>query len=201
MKLFTFVIVALMISGVAMAAEVPTDAGDKAMVFMFYGLDHLDLGGYGDMSYSFGMRYYIADGTALRGGVVLGMDNYTDEVADMETTYNTYGLELVYEKHMEAPCASISPFWGLGGQFLTYSDTLKDNVTDDELTFSGTGFGAFGVCGFEWGFTDCMTLGGEYRLGFSSGSGEAELNGDSADLFSSTTTGFSATSVFLSVYW
>jgi len=201
MKLFTFVLVALMISGIAMAAEVPTDAGDKAMVFMFHGLSDLGLSGYGDMDYGFGMRYYIADGTALRGGLLLGLDSYTDEQADMEYTVNMYGLELVYEKHMEGPCASVAPFMGLGGQFMTMSDTIKDNTTDDELTVSGTGFGAFGVAGFEWGFTDCMTLGGEYRLGFSSASAEQEFNGDSADLFSSTMTGFGTASVYLSVYW
>jgi len=201
MKLFIFMVLAVMLMGMtAQAGEVPTSKGDKAMVFMFHGLDDLSLHGYGG-DYGIGLRYYIADGTAIRGGIVLGTGSVTDEQDDMEYSGSSYGLEVIYERHMEGPCASVSPFWGLGGQFSSFSEEEKDNVSDDEYKISGTGFGVFGVAGFEWGFTDCMTLGGEYRLGFLSESGEEEYNGDSADLYSSNFTGFGAASVYLSVYW
>lgn len=201
MKLFIFMVLAVMLVGMtAQAGEVPTSKGDKAMVFMFNGLDDLSLRGYGG-DYGIGLRYYIADGTAIRGGIVLGMGSLTDEPADIEYSGSSFGLEVIYERHMEGPCASVSPFWGLGGQFSSLSEEAKDNVTDDEYRVSGTGFGVFGVAGFEWGFTDCMTLGGEYRLGFLSESGEEEYNGDSADLYSANFTGFGAASVYLSVYF
>ncbi len=41
------------------------------MVFMFNGFDDLGLGGYGGY-YGIGMRYYIADMTAIRGGLEFG---------------------------------------------------------------------------------------------------------------------------------
>ena len=198
MKLFTLVLVALMISGIAMAAEVPTDAGDKAMIFMFQGLDDLHFGGYTD--YGFGMRYYIADNTALRGGIIFGMDSWNDEIFDEEGSVKSYGIEAVYEKHLEGPCASVAPYWGLGGHFMSMTDEYTDAI-DDEYITSGSGFGVFGTLGFEWGWTDCITLGGEYRLGFDSMSMEFEYNGDSTDVGDMSSSGFGAASVYMSVYW
>lgn len=201
MKLFIFMVLAVMLVGMtAQAGEVPTSRGDKAMVFMFQGLNDLSLRGY-DGEYGIGLRYYIADGTAIRGGIVLGIGSETDEQDEVEESSSSYGLEIIYERHMESPCASVSPFWGLGGEFSSVSEEEKNNVTDDEYRTSGTAFGVFGVAGFEWGFTDCITLGGEYRLGFLSESGKEEDNGDSADLYSANFTGFGAASVYLSVYW
>jgi len=198
MKLFTVSVIAMMlISTVAMAGEVPTSAGDKAMIFMFQGLDDLHLDGYGH-DYGFGMRYYISDGTAIRGGILFGMNSWTDEsgTEDWEASESSFGLEAVYEKHMEGPCASVSPFWGLGGNYSTWS---VENDNDDSMTENF--YGIFGVAGFEWGFTDCITLGGEYRLGFESGTYEEEDDGNVIDEGSVTMTGFGTASVFLSVYW
>ena len=131
MKLFTFVIVAMMISGIAMAAEVPTSEGDKAMIFDFDGLADLDLDGY--YSWGFGMRYYIADYTAIRGVVVFGNDSTTWEsddegYADEENNWSMYGVEAVYEKHLETPCPSVSPYWGLGAGIEMFSDD-SDSTT------------------------------------------------------------------------
>ncbi len=59
MKLFTFIVLAVMlVATTALAAEVPTSRGDKALVFMFSGFDNLSVQGYGGQ-YGFGMRYYI----------------------------------------------------------------------------------------------------------------------------------------------
>jgi hypothetical protein len=198
MKLITCVAVAIMLFAVAVqAAEVPMSAGDKAMVFSFNGLDNLDLDGYGH-DYGFGMRYYLSDGMALRGGVVFGMNTWTDESGeeDFETTENSLGVEAIYEMHMEGPCPSVAPFLGVGGNWMSYS---WENDADDK--YEESMFGVFGVAGFEWGFADCMTLGGEYRLGFSSGSYEESEDGEVYDEGSVTMIGFDTVSVMLSVYW
>jgi hypothetical protein len=198
MRLITCVAIAFMLFAVsAQAAEVPMSAGDKAMVFMFHGLDDLGLSGYGH-DYGFGMRYYMSDGMALRGGVVFGMNTWTDESGeeDFETTENSMGVEAIYEMHMEGPCASVSPFLGVGGSWMSYS---WENDNDDK--YEDSMFGIFGVAGFEWGFTDCMTLGGEYRLGFSSGSYEETTAGQVDEEGSASMVGFDTASVFLSVYW
>ena len=209
MKLFTFVIVAMMLSGIAMAAEVPTSEGDKALVFMFHGLDDLALGTYGG-TYGVGMRYYIDDDTAIRGGVQFGnwseteVANDPENYEDVEETYSVYGASVIYEKHMESACSSVSPYWGVGAAFSMFTDEYLDGDGDTE-TDTGTGFAGFGVVGFEWGFTNCMTLGGEYQLGFWSWSGETEFEPSRVsvtyDEFDGTYMGFSSASVYLSVYF
>jgi len=204
MKLFIFMVLAVMLVGMtAQAAEVPTSKGDKAMVFMFSGLDDLGLGGYGG-DYGIGMRYYISDGTALRVGAQFGTESYTDDDSDSDAKYSVYGLNAVYEKHLEGACSSVCPYWGVGAGFSMFSDKYTD-ADDDTWTDSGTSFGIFGLLGFEWGFTNCLTLGGEYQAGFASWSSETEVDvgGDTTtfDEESGSFMGFGAASVYLSVYF
>jgi hypothetical protein len=214
MKLFTFVIIALMFSCIAMAGEVPMSMGDKAMIFMFDGLARLDLDGY--YCGGFGMRYYIADGTAIRGALLFDKYSHVDEAndegyADTENNFTGYGLEAVYEKHMESMCPSVGPYWGIGASFMMGSDEYVNPTGPDggtsTVTYKENYFSIFGALGFEWAFTDCMTLGGEYQLGFWKGSGETESDysgGDRSetyDKYSDTWIGFDEASVFLSVYW
>jgi hypothetical protein len=215
MKLFTFAVLAVMLVAMtAQAGEVPTSRGDKAMVFMFNGLDDLSLGSYGGQ-YGVGMRYYINDGTAIRGGVQFGMSSETYEsdvtgYADDEESYTVYGLNAVYEKHMEGPCSSVSPYWGIGAGFAMDSDeyvwAINGEGDTNSETDKTTGFAGFGVLGFEWGFSNCMTLGGEYQAGFSMWSGETESEGvvgrtETTDKYSGSFMGFSTASVYLSVYF
>lgn len=203
MKLFTFIVLAVMlVATTALAAEVPTSRGDKAMVFMFNGLDDLSVDGYAP--YGIGMRYYIADGTAIRFGIQFGRYTHTDDDIDWEDVDSDYGVEAVYEKHMAGPCSSVSPYWGIGAGYATFTYKNTDFL-DDTWTDSGTAFEGFGALGFEWGFTNCMTLGGEYRLGFTSWSTETEVEiGGVTSTFnehSHSFMGFGTASVYLSVYW
>lgn len=202
MKLFTFVVIAVMISGVAMAAEVPTSAGDKAMVFMFSGLSDLHLDGYmGD--YGLGMRYYISDGTAIRAGLEFGSVSLKDIDSDLEGDGTSYGLTAMYEKHLEGMCASVVPYWGLGVGYNSWSSKVTGGSNWIEEKESGFGF--MGAMGFEWGFTDCMTLGGEYELGLWTFSGETEEDiggvNDTYDEYEGSFMGVGTASVYLSVYW
>ncbi len=209
MKLFTFMVLAVMlVATAAQAAEVPTSRGDKAMVFMFDGLAFLSAQEYGE--YGFGMRYYIADGTAIRAGVQFGKytwtddDEATDPDNDSEYKDGTYGVNAVYEKHMGSPCSSVSPYWGLGAGYSRYSDETTDEA-GDLAKYSSSSFAGFGVLGFEWAFTDCLTLGGEYMLGYQSwsASSETEVGGvtNTYNEQSATWMEFSTASVFLSVYF
>lgn len=203
MKLFIFIALAMMLVGMtAQAAEVPTSAGDKAMVFMFNGLCSLSATEYDE--YGVGLRYYIADGTAIRVGVQLGKNTFKYEDFDDEYGASVYGVSAVYEKHMAGPCSSVSPYWGLGAGYTMSSDKYEDDI-GDTWTTSGTGFEGFGVVGFEWGFTDCLTLGGEYMLGLESWSQktESDIAGvtDTYNEYSGTFMGFGTASVYLSVYF
>lgn len=209
----------LLFAGFAQAGDVPTMKGDKAMVFKFHGLDHLKLGAYGG---GLGMRYYFADYMAIRGGVVLDMysekcepSSYQDPSdPDYEYSSTEIGLEVVFEKHLEGCSPSVSPYIGVGGNFSTLSTEEKnfwenDYYLVDKETFDGSGFGIFGVAGFEWAFTDCMTLGGEYTLGWKSMKGELkteyapeeEMDDYESGECTDTWTGFGTASVYLSVYW
>jgi hypothetical protein len=204
MKLFTFIVLAVMLVATTAlaAAEVPTSRGDKAMVFMFNGLAYLSTEAYGQ--YGFGMRYYIADGTAVRLGVQFGKDTFKDDDFNDEYKDSVYGVNAVYERHLAGPCSSVSPYWGIGAGYTTYSYLYEDDF-GNTWTDSGTGFAGFGVMGFEWGFTDCLTLGGEYMLGFESWSSdtEADIGGVTTTYneYSGTFMGFGTASVYLSVYW
>jgi len=209
MKLFIFVIVAMMLSGLAMAAEVPTSKGDKAMVFMFNGLSYLSLDSTDDYEddydVGFGMRYYISDNRAIRGTITFGRHaKVTERDAwdeDKEETYRVIGLDAAYEMHMEGPCSSVSPYWGIGAGFVSSTEECKDENGDEETT-TGTGFGGYGVLGFEWAFTNCMTLGGEYRAGLWAEAKETEdVSGTPDQTIGEADFGFATASVYLSVYF
>ena len=204
MKLFTFMVLAVMlVATAAQAAEVPTSRGDKAMVFMFDGLAFLSAQEYGG-EYGVAMRYYIADGTALRAGVQFGKKSDTNDDIDWDDDYNRYGVNAVYEKHMGSPCSSVSPYWGIGAGYSKYSDETTDEA-GDLAKYSSSTFAGFGVLGFEWAFTDCLTLGGEYMLGYESwsASSETEIGGvtNTYNEQSASWMEFSTASVYLSVYF
>lgn len=210
----------LLAAGTATAATVPTSKGDKAMVFQFHGLDALALSAYGG---GFGMRYYLADDLALRGAVVFDKYSKTEEpesVADpdepdCEFSSTEMGLHVVVEKHLEGCGPSVSPYLGVGGGFSKYSSEEKEADSwgvgewgQDVTTEDSTRLSLYGVAGFEWAFTDCLTLGGEYVLGFWSGSGEEEVDFAEPGVdtwkdgkISESWMGFGTASVYLSVYW
>ena len=209
MRLITCALVVVLLVGTAFAAApVHTEKGDKALVFGFRGLGELGLSGPVD-DWSVGMRYYISDMNAIRGGLMFGKEKWTDKYegddTDYEYTESEYGLEVAYERHLEAPCNSVSPYLGGGGFFYSWKMEYPAYDRDyDVETESESGFGVFAMAGFEWGFTECMTLGGEYQLGVQSGSYENEEEyGESTYTYESDYSwmGFSTASVFLSVYW
>ena len=74
---------------------------------------------------------------------------------------------------------------------------------DDEVKDKLMSFGVGGVLGFEWGFTESLTLGGEYGLGLAIASHKVEETvGDTTTTDVDETgmsLGISTASVFLSV--
>jgi opacity protein-like surface antigen len=197
----------LLLAGLAQAADVPTDKGDKALMFIFSGLDDLALEGFGG-HYGAGLRYYISNGMALRAAVTAGTQGTVVEAdeegwADWEYSNTEYGLHAGLEMHMEGPCGSVSPYYGGGASFSSMKEETISPTGDDGSTETCTdersGFGGYAMVGFEWAFTDCMTLGGEYKLGYWKSTQETtEERGDKTDY---TSTGFRTYSVYLSVYW
>jgi len=247
MKLFMFVIIAVMLIGsTALAAEVPTSQGDKAIVFTFCGFDNLGVLPYGGMDLGdmipegdseeyrdedleplegftggLGMRYYISDGMAVRTGLTLSMasvteTSYSNGWTDPKLSVTSVGLDVMLEKHIDVPFHSISPYLGAGGHFGMISLKSEPSVLETpgplqttESTMSITTFGIGAALGFEWAFVDGMTLGAEYKLGFTALSGKTETEtqgtgptrGDTCGEWSASVMGFGTSSVLLSVYW
>lgn len=211
MKRILFCLAATMaIAATAQAADINTAKGTKQLVFQFNGLSDLSAGAYNG---GFGTRYYLNDGLALRPGVQLFSSSSTEKsltpnVSDNKYTTNGFGLSLALESHRKGP-ANISPFCGAGFEWSMYSATHEPShlpnatATMTKQVNTGNAFGLFGVTGFEWGFTQSMTLGAEYRLGFNYDSGKTKTTMDGKETTTADDSGWnfglSAASVYLSV--
>ncbi len=187
--------------GPATAAPIETKAGTKAMVFSFSGLSDLDVGTYAG---GIGMRYYLADDLALRPGLEFNMLSGKDKVEDPEykETLTAFGVNVALEQHLSGPTA-ISPY--IGGKVGFNYGQDKEEQGDSEAKEKMTSFGLAGILGFEWGFTESLTLGGEYTLGLDIGSHKVEVTEDNQTVTteddSFTHVGFGTAAVFLSVRW
>lgn len=227
MSRFTPVVAVLLIlvmAGLVFAGGTPmTMKGNKQMVFRFDGLCHMTLmpyfhsAGFPDACYDpdcyetedcecypcaggLGFRYFINDDKALRIGVniALGSWEVTDE---MEWSCTEFGASVIYEKYLPH-IHSIAPYLGAGAGF-TYMMTDETELTGSENEYEWTGnvISIMGVAGFQWYFTDGMSLGGEYRPAFHYETGEWTMNGETTY----ETTGYAlnhrAASVFLGVHF
>lgn len=173
-------LVVCMLAGTALAGGTPdTGLGTKQLVFMFRGLDELRLDSYGG---GLGFRYFFAPDMAIRPGVDISFyketckaqnPNYRDE----EDSGNALGFSVVLEKYMPA-YHSVAPYIGLGAGYARYKEVDQDpsqpKNSKEEYTETWSNFNLRGVAGFQWFFTDGMSLGGEYTGAFSFGSGKEE---------------------------
>jgi opacity protein-like surface antigen len=227
MKRFVLCLICLLfVASMAQAAEVKTSAGTKAMVFRFSGLSSLGLSGYsslpdlGDLevpvNVGAAVRYYISDGLAIRPGLDIGVASSSEKgsggYTDDKTSASVIGVSAALEKHLPGP-ASVSPYMGAGFGFTMLKATLEPSrslpTEPGEMlkqTSKATVLGVFAMLGFEWGFTESLTLGGEYRLGLDSASGSSEAERQNqptvkGNEISGTRLGFSTASVYLSASW
>ncbi len=178
-----------------------TGMGAKQLVFEFSGLSNLGLSPYAG---GFGFRYFYADDTAIRGSLRFAYAKDTDE-ADLEETTTSFGATVVWERYMAA-IASVAPYMGIGvGYYYTKvesdvpvlvfaDDTVKAEETTNTLIIPL-------VVGFQWYFTEAISLGGEYRLSYTYDSGEVTVDGNKLGDTSGSAFGFSAASVFFSVHY
>jgi len=149
-----------LIAGTALAGGTPeTGVGTKQMVFMFHGLDHLGLRSYDG---GLGFRYFFGEGMAIRPGVNLAYskEDLGDDV-DAPTTTDI-ALSVVLEKYMPA-ISSVSPYIGFGAG---YSRSKSENVPEQPSVVTESSIEAKAVAGFQWYFTDALSLGGEYTGSF-----------------------------------
>ena len=196
----------VMAASAAFAGGTPnTGMGAKQMVFEFSGLSSLGLLPYAG---GFGFRYFYADDTGIRGSLNFAYGKDEDKSGDVsvEETHTLIGATLVWEKYMAA-IASVAPYMGIGfGYYYEKWDepgTGTLTLAADETTLETTNniLQIPLVAGFQWYFTEAISLGGEYRLSYRYETGETTLDGEK--LYDTTTSmfGFSAASVFFSVHF
>jgi opacity protein-like surface antigen len=181
-----FMIVLLGVAWVQ-AAEVATDSGARALIFRFDGLDRLGLN---EFDGGLGLRYYVADGWALRS--VIGYEWYEREEGAYVASDVAYSgsrrsssnvdFSVLLERRLSAT-KSIHPYLGFGVEIerRCISDwrhvplSIPDGYGLGNKS-KATGYGALAVLGFEYGLLEKIALGGEYRVGFMHTSQEEELH-------------------------
>lgn len=117
-----------------------------------------------------------------------------------------FGVSLIYEKYLP-PIHSIAPYLGAGVGFthasMDYTEP-EDGSEEWKEEISGNIIHVMGVLGFQWYFTDGMSLGGEYRPGFHYQTGEVTTTYGELET-KTETSGYAlnhrAASVFLGVHF
>ena len=152
-----------------------------------------------------GFRYFLTGNIALGAGLNFGTSSSEMVEANgdrTETSATSFGLAAEGNYHFMA-LYSVSPYVGANINFGSFSSTT-DVTTGGTLATtetSGSGFGAGVHLGFDWFFTEGLSLGGRYTLGFQSlskpelKSANTTVEGESSSFF-----GIGSASVILNVH-
>lgn len=153
-----------------------------------------------------GFRYFVTNEIALGAGLNFGtgssesIDAQDDKT---EVSSTNFGLAIDANYHLKA-LYSVSPYIGINFNFGNYSVTVDETIGGTTTTneFSGTGFGVGANFGFDWYFTEGLSLGGRYTLGFQSlGKPEEKTGNTTVEGTSSNQFGISSASVILNVHF
>jgi outer membrane protein W len=152
-----------------------------------------------------GFRYFFTHQIAVVLGLNFGTGSTSQEFQNgdkTETSSSTFGLSVDGNYHLK-PLYSVSPYVGVNLNFGNYSSTveLTEGGTTTKTEFSGSGFG-FGInFGFDWYFTEGLSLGGKYTLGYRSlGKPEEKSGNTTVEGQSSSSFGVGSASVILNVH-
>ncbi len=158
-----------------------------------------------------GFQYYVTKEIALVLGVAFGtssetQDSMSTSTPKNETSSTSLGVALDANYHLKA-LYGVSPYIGVNVNFGSYSETDETTVggTTSKIESKGTGIGAGLNFGFDWYFTEGMSLGGKYTVGFRSMSAPevTSSSGSTSNTFkgpSRTSIGIGTVSVILNVH-
>lgn len=153
-----------------------------------------------------GFRYFLTNEIALGLGLNFGSTSselvYPNNDKD-EMSSSSFGVALDANYHFK-PLYSVSPYVGINVNFGSYSVTMDETEGGVTATteYNGTGFGAGLNFGFDWYFTEGLSFGGRYTLGYQSlakpevKSGSVTVEGASSSSF-----GIGSASVMLNVHF
>ena len=152
-----------------------------------------------------GFRYFFTNQIAVVLGLNFGTGSTSQEFQNgdkAETSSSTFGLSIDGNYHLKA-LYSVSPYFGVNLNFGNYSSTveLTEDGTTTKTEFSGSGFGIGINFGFDWYFTEGISLGGKYTLGYRSlGKPEEKTGNTTVEGQSSSSFGVGSASVILNVH-
>ncbi len=144
-----------------------------------------------------GFRYFVGERLALGVGVNFGSTSAKNEGTGDEFSATTIGLALELNYHLPSLYA-VSPY--IGGHVDYASVSAKFTPSGGpEQKGSANGYGAAAQLGFDWFFTEGLSLGGRYFFGLRK-YGAPEQNGTAVGT-SATQIGTGGASVILNVHF
>ena len=152
-----------------------------------------------------GFRYFFTNQFGVTLGWNFGTASTEQEFPNgdrEENSATSLGVAIDGNYHLAA-LYGVSPYIGINVNYGMTSSELQETTGGETTTteLSGTGFGAGINFGFDWYFTEGLSLGGKYTLGFRSvgkpeqTEGSTTVEGQSASFF-----GIGTASVILNVH-
>lgn len=152
-----------------------------------------------------GYQLYVTNQIALGFGLSFGTtsNSLEDDNGLTENSLTLFGFAVDANYHLNS-LYSVSPYIGLNvhyGHLSGSSEFTPDGGQTATTDYSGNGVGIAAQCGFDWYFTEGLSLGGKYALGFNSlGTPEVSDEDGIVEGPSSTFFGISTFSVMLNVH-
>lgn len=156
--------------------------------------------------YGAGFQYYVTPQIALVFGLSLGTSSSSleDDAGSTESTVTIFGISVDANYHFRS-LYSVSPYIGFHLNYGLLSGSVEVDPDGGETSttdYSGNGFGVAAQLGFDWYFTEGLSLGGKYAIGFQSlGTPEVTTEDGTEEGPSSTSFGVSTFSVMLNVHF
>jgi len=167
----------LVFTGISSAEESGAKGhkGDKGICFSVSGLSSVGIGQYEG---GIGGKYWISKKLALISSIGISVNRQTTtsshvDYTDTKNNYIRFSLFAGVEDHFFIK-NKISPYWGGGLRFSTYTNTIYPSLridhpspgsTKKDKRTTGT-FGIRGFCGIEYFFADWVSLAGQYQIDY-----------------------------------
>jgi hypothetical protein len=153
-----------------------------------------------------GFRYFFTNEIGVALGWNFGTSSTDQEFVGgdrVETSATSLGIGIDANYHLMS-LYGVSPYLGLNVNYGTLTSEIVETIAGTTTTteLSGNGFGAGANFGFDWYFTEGLSLGGKYTLGFRSlGSPEETVGPTTTEGQSSSFFGFGSASVMLNAHF
>jgi len=153
-----------------------------------------------------GFRYFVTNQIAIALGLSFGTSSSSleTETGKSESSATLFGVGVDANYHLPS-LYGVTPYIGANINLSSLSATEEfthDGGETQTTNYSGSGWGLSAQFGFDWYFTEGISLGGKYALGFRMlGEPEVTSDGEIEKGPSSTSFGISTLSVILNVHF